>query len=77
MNKVLVVSVNPVDFNITGPSIRNLEIARYLALFHKVTLAIPNKTALKEDNIEIVTYNGKLLKRLFSPLMLYHPRKSK
>ena len=53
---ILIVSDDIVDSNMGGVGVRNWELSHTLASQCDVTLAIPNKTQLTSESIEIITY---------------------
>lgn len=57
MNKILIISGDVVDAHMGGVGVRNWELARTLARYFNVTLAIPNQTHLKADDFRLVSFD--------------------
>ena len=57
MSRVLIVSHEALHERMSGPSIRNWELARALASANSVTLAAPGRPARRGDGFEVVGYN--------------------
>jgi glycosyltransferase involved in cell wall biosynthesis len=64
VSSVLVVNHEVLSDRMTGPSIRNWEIAAALAGENDVTLAVPGATDRSHANFKVVPYNDKSLTRL-------------
>ena len=64
MSRVLIVSHDVVDRRMAGPAIRAWEFARRLSRDNQVTLAVPNKSSLKDKDFALLTYNRQSLKEL-------------
>ncbi len=64
MNKILIVSHEPITPNMAGPPIRSLELARGLGLDFEVTLAVPNDISLPEEPFKTSRYDPNSLKVL-------------
>ena len=58
MSRVLIVSHEALHERMSGPSIRNWELARALASANSVTLAAPGRPARRGDGFDVVGYDG-------------------
>ncbi len=54
---LLIVSHDIVDFNMAGPGMRYLEMARALSPFLPVSLAIPNQTEMQVPDVNLLSYS--------------------
>ncbi len=57
--RILIISHDVVGTNMAGPGIRFYEFARLLSRFTEVTLAVPNRTDLKNEDFKIRQYSAK------------------
>lgn len=64
MNKILIVSHEPISANMAGPPIRMLELARALSRDFQVTLAAPNRADLPGESFATARYDDRALKSL-------------
>ncbi len=55
--RLLIVSHDIVDFNMAGPGLRYLEMAKALSQFLPVSLAIPNRTEMDVPEIDLLRYS--------------------
>lgn len=64
MNKVLIISGEPVQQRMAGPGIRFWEFAQVLSRQNEVTLSIPNRTDLKSQDFDLIQYDAHTMARL-------------
>jgi len=67
--KILLVSSDNVASTMAGPGIRYFEMAKALASFFSVTLAVPNECDLKDLEFKITKYDSKFPNRILKGLI--------